>query len=74
MDIQNREVEYVKKVIRFDVVAFGKTFRVEKWQEDGNMGEYDNDYEILTENWEDGLSEEQQEELDDFISDVKVFE
>lgn len=63
---------YRKEEKVFELDFKGRTFTVNKWWvDDPHTSDYDNDYEIAEKEEFDKLSDEEQDELNDFIFDLK---
>jgi len=74
IELINTETQYMKVVKTFTINAFGIEIKVDKWCEDDALfNQYDNDYEIQDEKKvKEKLTEEQLDELDEFISELVI--
>lgn len=70
--IKKQELDYRKIVNKYEVEAFGKTLFIVTWDSYDSINEdYDSGEEITNMETFDLLSEEQQDEVNDFIGELK---
>ncbi len=72
--VLNKQTTYISETKKYTVEAFGMEFNVWKSYLESEDGDYDNDYGFdndTSQNLADSLTEEQADELDDFIINLK---
>lgn len=72
IEVKKKDLDYKKIVYKYEIEAFGKTLSVVTWDSYDSINEdYDSGEEITNMETFDLLSEEQQDEVNDFIGELK---